>query len=116
MIQNLTAGPASTESVGRVGSLDLAYARRGPETILTRVSCRSPWHWFPPISLDEGSAYTLLVNPSGGLVGGDRLSLRAGLGPDAHVLFSTPSANRVYRTLSEPAIQSIELIVGPGAI
>ena len=38
-----------------------------------RTSCQTPWHMLPPIYLDEsGSAYTLLVNPSGGLVGGDQ--------------------------------------------
>jgi urease accessory protein len=57
-----------------------------------------------------------LLNPSGGLVGGDRLSVRAMLGPDTHVLFSTPSANRVYRSLAETAVQTIELTVGSGAI
>ncbi|MBI4400290.1 MAG: urease accessory protein UreD [Nitrospirae bacterium] len=104
-------------SVGRVGELELAYHRRGRHTVLLRSRSRSPWHLFPPITLDEtGCAYTLLLNPSGGLVGGDRLSLRATLGKDAHVLFSTPSANRVYRSASETAEQSVDLAVGPGAI
>jgi urease accessory protein len=57
-----------------------------------------------------------LVNPSGGLVGGDRLSVRATLGPDAHVLISTPSANRVYRSLGDTAVQTIKLTIGSGAI
>ena len=65
---------------------------------------------------DGGCAYTLLLNPSGGLVGGDRLSVRATLGPETHVLFSTPSANRVYRSVSEPSIHSVDLTVGTGAI
>jgi len=105
------------ESIGRVGELVLDYSRHGRETVLSEFQSRSPWHLFPPITLDDtGCAYTLLLNPSGGLVGGDQLSLRARLGPQAHVLFSTPSANRVYRSVSEPSIQSVDLIVGPGAI
>jgi urease accessory protein len=69
------------------------------------------------MALDEtGAAYTLLVNPSGGLVAGDHLSLRASLGPRSHVIFSTPSANRVYRSLAEPSRQEIQLTVGAGAI
>lgn len=105
------------DSVGRVGELVLDYTRQERTTVLSEFQSRSPWHLFPPITLDDtGCAYTLLLNPSGGLVGGDQLSLRARLGPRAHVLFSTPSANRVYRSASEPSIQSVDLIVGPDAI
>ena len=103
--------------IGRTGELVLDYIRQGSKTILRHSTSRSPWHFFPPIALDDtGAAYTLLVNPSGGLVGGDHLSLRATLGPESHVLFSTPSANRVYRSIAEPARQEIQLIVGAGAI
>lgn len=103
--------------VGRVGELALAYVRQGDRTVLTHSRCCSPWHFSPPIQLDDSAClYTPLVNPSGGLVGGDRLSVRAVLGPDAHALFSTPSANRVYRSLGETAMQAVELNVGPGAI
>src|SRR6059036_768584 len=105
------------ESIGRVGELVLDYSRHERTTVLSGFQSRSPWHLFPPIALDDtGCAYTLLLNPSGGLVGGDQLSLRARLGPQAHVLFSTPSANRIYRSASEPSIQSVDLIVGPDAI
>lgn len=103
--------------VGRVGELVLDYSRQGRNTVLSGFQSRSPWHLLPPIALDDtGCAYTLLLNPSGGLVGGDHLSLRARLGPRAHVLFSTPSANRIYRSVSDPSIQSVDLIVGLGAI
>jgi urease accessory protein len=65
---------------------------------------------------DSGCAYTWLVNPSGGLVGGDHVSVEARLGAGAHVVMTTPSATRVYRSLSAPAIQRISLEVGSGAI
>lgn len=103
--------------IGRTGELALEYARHGPQTILRYSSSRSPWHFFPPIPLDEtGAAYTLLINPSGGLLGGDHLTLRATLEPETHVLFSTPSANRVYRSIAEPSRQEVHLTVGAGAI
>lgn len=110
------SGSQAVESVGRVGELTMTFARRGRETVLTDSYSRSPWHCVPPITLPDGAAHTFLVNPSGGLVGGDRLSFRGVLEPGAQVLFSTPSANRVYRTLSEPAVQSVELTVSSGAI
>jgi urease accessory protein len=84
--------------------------------VLTRSSCSSPWHHFPPSYLDDsGCAYTWLVNPSGGLVGGDHVSVKARLHAGTHVLMTSPSANRVYRSLSEPVLQEIRLSVGPEA-
>jgi urease accessory protein len=103
-------------SVGRVGHLRLQYGRQDRRTILTASHCNSPWHLLPTIDLDDtGAAYTLLLNPSGGLVGGDRLHLQARLDPDTHVVFSTPSANRIYRSASAKAVQTVELHVGGGA-
>ena len=85
--------------------------------MFARTHCQSPWHLFPPIYLDDsGAAYTLLLNPSGGLVGGDRLSIDMTVGPEAHVLISTPSANRVYRSVSETSVQNIDIRLDPGAI
>jgi urease accessory protein len=107
----------TTADVGRVGEMVLEYVRQGDRTVLTHSRCCSPWHFSPPIQLDDSACvYTPLVNPSGGLVGGDRLSVRATVGPDAHVLFSTPSANRVYRSLGETAGQTVELAARPGAV
>ena len=104
------------DSVGRRGMLSYEFERDGPRTILTRSSCTSPWHHFPPSYLDDsGCAYTWLVNPSGGLVGGDHVSVEARLHAGTHVLMTSPSANRVYRSLSEPVLQEIRLSVGPDA-
>jgi urease accessory protein len=112
-----TSNFSELASVGRVGELVLDYARQGDRTVLTHSRCCSPWHFSPPIQLDDSAcAYTPLLNPSGGLVGGDQLSVRAALGPGAQVLFSTPSANRVYRSLGETASQAVELNVGSGAV
>lgn len=108
---------ADTAEVGRVGSLALRYEKRNGATVLTRSRCTTPWHQSPPIQLDDtGSVYQPLLNPSGGLVGGDRLSIDAQLGPDTHVIVSTPSANRVYRSLADQAEQLVNLTVGEGAI
>ncbi|MFM8540365.1 MAG: urease accessory protein UreD [Nitrospira sp.] len=108
---------ADTSEVGRVGALTLDYARQGNRTVLTRSRCSTPWHFSPPIELDDSAClYTPLLNPSGGVVGGDRLSVMVSLGPRAHVLISTPSATRVYRSLAATSVQSVELSVGPDAI
>jgi urease accessory protein len=104
------------DGVGRRGALSYEFERVGSRTELTRSSCTSPWHHFPPSYLDDcGCAFTWLVNQSGGLVGGDHLSVQAQLHAEAHVFMTSPSANRVYRSLSEPAVQEIRLSVGADA-
>ena len=104
------------DTVGRRGALSYEFKREGSRTVLTRSSCSSPWHYFHPSHLDDsGCAYTWLVNPSGGLVGGDHVSVEAKLHAGTHVLMTSPSANRVYRSLSEPVLQEIRVSVGPDA-
>ncbi|MBI3807772.1 MAG: urease accessory protein UreD [Nitrospirae bacterium] len=104
------------DTVGRRGALSYEFERAGPRTVLMRSSCTSPWHHVPPSYLDDsGCAYTWLVNPSGGLVGGDHVSVGAQLHAGTHVLVTSPSANRVYRSLSEPVLQEIRLSVGAEA-
>ncbi|MCC2639954.1 MAG: putative Urease accessory protein UreD [Nitrospira sp.] len=108
---------STLSEVGRVGRLDLLYRRRGIQTILARSRCSSPWHLFPPMYLDDsGCAFTSLVNPSGGFVAGDHLSIHASLEQDAHIVISTPSANRVYRSLSGNSRQTVKLSADSGAI
>jgi len=110
-------GRVSPSSVGRAGTLTLEYLRQGQRTVFGQTNCQTPWHLLPPIYLDEtGTAYTLLLNPSGGLVGGDHLSIDMSLAAQAHVLISSPSANRVYRSLGEVSVQEIHIRLGPGAI
>ncbi len=116
MNQTNQTNQSAFDTVGRRGALVYEFEREGARTVLTRSSCTSPWHHFPPSYLDEsGCAYTWLVNPSGGLVGGDHVSVEAQLHAGTHVLMTSPSANRVYRSLSEPAVQEVRLSVGPDA-
>ena len=110
-------GGVDTAAIGRVGTVALEYVRRGGCTVFGRTNAQTPWHILPPIYLDEsGSAYTLLVNPSGGLVGGDHLSIDVSVGPKAHVLISTPSANRVYRSPTREAVQDVSIKVAQDGI
>ena len=98
------------------GELFLECTKRNGKTVFTRSRCSYPWYVFQPLYLDHtGCAVTFLTNPSGGLAGGDTCSLLATLEKNSHVLFTTPSATKVYRTLQEPAVQSIELNVGANA-
>ncbi|HET9962348.1 MAG TPA: urease accessory protein UreD [Nitrospiraceae bacterium] len=105
------------ETVGRRGVLHLEFERDGSRTVLARSSCTSPWHSFPPSYLDDsGCAYTWLVNPSGGLVGGDEVAVEARLDAGTHVVMTSPSATRVYRSPSASAVQLVTLEVGADAM
>lgn len=107
---------ASTAAIGRAGTLTLHYVREGTRTVFGKTNSQTPWHLFPPIYLDDsGAAYTLLLNPSGGLVAGDHLTIDMRLEEAAHVLISTPSANRVYRSLRDESVQEIRIRLASGS-
>jgi urease accessory protein len=62
-----------------------------------------------------GSLTLFLLNPTGGVLGGDRLETRVDLGAGSQVCLSTPSATRVYRSAGPPSRQSVTVRVGDGA-
>jgi len=105
------------ERVGRDGALRLAFERRNGRTVLTERRFTLPLQALETIPLgDTGSVYLALLNPTGGLVGGDRLKTEITLGPDTHVCLTTPSATKVYRTVGPPATQETAIRIGEGAI
>jgi urease accessory protein len=75
-----------------------------------------PLQTLAPVALDDPAAVVSILNPTGGLVGGDRLSIEVEATADAHAVLTTPSATRVYRTASEDAVQSVKISIGPRAI
>ena len=107
----------SIERIGRDGFLRLEYERVGGRTVLRRSSFRNPLQSMGTMRLDDGEGLcTVMLNPSGGLVAGDRLSVQSWIGADCRVLLTTPSATRVYRSLGAPAVQTTDIEVGPDAV
>jgi len=101
---------------GRDGSLDVAFERRGSRTVLTRRRFTLPLQALEPVDLEGTGATTLfLLNPTGGVLGGDVLDTRVELGAGAWVCLSTPSATRVYRSRGVPSLQRVSVRVGAGA-
>lgn len=62
-----------------------------------------------------GAATLFLLNPTGGVLGGDRLETRVELGAGSHVCLSTPSATRVHRSAGLPAVQRMIVRIEEGA-
>jgi urease accessory protein len=68
-----------------------------------------------PFYAPDGSACLMLLNPSGGMVGGDRLRASVDIGANAAATLITASASKVYRTTGPAARQEFALTLGPGA-
>ena len=102
--------------MGRDGSLRLGFERRGPTTVLTERRFTLPLQALEPMDLDgTGVATLMLLNPTGGLLGGDRLDTVVTVGAGGRVCLTTPAATRVYRTAAAPAMQRLRATVGAGA-
>ena len=107
--------PLAPARVGRDGALRLRFERRGSATIVTGCRYTLPLQALAPVALDDPAAVVSILNPTGGLVGGDRLSIDVEVTTGAHAVLTTPSATRVYRTDGDDAMQSVKIAIGPRA-
>jgi urease accessory protein len=105
----------SPERVGRDGFLRLRFARSNERTILARSRFSLPLQILAPLALADGSSYLMLLNPTGGVLGGDHLVTEIVLEAGTHVCLTTPSATRIYRTAEKPAILETAIQLGEGA-
>ena len=102
--------------VGRDGALWLRFERRGTATVVAGCRYTLPLQVLAPLALDDPAAIVSILNPTGGLVGGDRLSIDVSLAAGTHAVLTTPSATRVYRTDADEAVQTVKLRLGPRAV
>jgi len=93
----------------------LQFARRGRDTILSRSRFTLPLQALTPLPLEDGTAYLMLLNPTGGVLGGDRLFTEIVQENETHVCLTTPSATRIYRTVEKPAVLETVMHIGEGA-
>jgi urease accessory protein len=96
-------GPAAR--VGRDGALSL------------RAGCRFtlPLQVLAPLALDDDALIVSMLNPTGSVLGGDRLRIDVHAGPGARILLTTPSATKVCRSEGPMATQDVDLVVEAGA-
>jgi urease accessory protein len=102
--------------VGRDGLLCLRFERRGAGTVLTGCRSTLPLQVLAPVALTDAAVVVSMLNPTGGVLGGDRLTIDVEVGRDAQACLTTPSATRVYRAAGAPAVQHVRLALAPGAI
>jgi urease accessory protein len=106
---------SSLERTGRDGFLSLRFKRDADRTVVARLRYTLPLQAQTAVAMPDGSAYLLLLNPTGGVLGGDRLLSKIALDAATHACLSTPSATRVYRALSAASVQETWIDVGAGA-
>jgi urease accessory protein len=109
------APAASLARVGRDGLLRLRFERRGPGTVVASSRSTVPLQILAPVDLPDPAAIVSVLNPTGGLVGGDRLTIGVDLATGAHGCVTTPSATKVYRTTADAAEQHVRLRLGADA-
>jgi urease accessory protein len=107
----------SRDRVGRDGVLVLGFDRVGPRTVLTERRFRLPLQVLEPMDLDGSGCLTvMMLNPTGGVLGGDRLETTVRLGAGTHVCLTTPAATRVYRSAGPPSIVITTARIEDGAV
>jgi urease accessory protein len=101
--------------VGRDGFASLGFELRGSRTVLTERRYALPLQVLEPMELEAGVAALMLLNPTGGVVGGDRLHTEVRLGAGSHACLTTPSATRIYRSAGPPAELTFRATLAAGA-
>lgn len=109
-------GLMSLHGIGREGELRLTFARQDGRTILSENYSRPPLQVMRAIEDEAGCLCTYLVSPTGGVVQGDRYTIQIVVGANAHALFTTQSASKVYRMPDGSATQCIQIDVREGAV
>lgn len=64
----------------------------------------------------DGSCQVYLLHPPGGVVGGDQLGLRVGLGAGTRALITTPAAAKLYASSGRTALLTQACDVADGAL
>jgi urease accessory protein len=87
-------------------------------TVLSASVQEPPLRVVRAFALDDGSALAHLHNVSGGLLGGDHLSLAVNVGAGASVQLTTTGGTRIYRPRKNapPTTQTNDIRVGENAL
>lgn len=74
-----------------------------------------PLQVMAPMELADGSAYVVILNNGGGLVGGDSMRVEIVLEPGSRAAVTTASAGKVYRSAGPFASHETTVRLGTGA-
>jgi urease accessory protein len=98
------------------GQSRVAFARRDGQTRLTDLYQRDPCRILFPDPEPGEPPQAVLVTTSGGVTGGDSLTMAIEVGPGAEAVAATQAAEKIYRAAgSDPCTMDIAVTVGKGA-
>ncbi len=110
-----STGPDATQRSN--ADLRLVFKRERGKTVLSESFSRMPFRVFPPFYSGNGRcAYTYIVNPTPGYLGGDRSQIDILLEPHSHAFITSPSATKILNTGHDRAEQTTHISVADGAI
>lgn len=99
----------------RTGLLHLTFEQQRGRTVLTRDLQKAPLMIIRPFELPCGTLMVFVVNPTGGVLGGDHSEIVAEVGAGARALILTQSATRLQPSPSgATATQDIWFTVAAG--
>jgi urease accessory protein len=97
--------------------LQLVLRRVGARTVVQDCYYHVPLQVLRPVYLDAtATAYVYLLNPGGGVLGGDTYTIVVTLEAGAHACLTTPSATRLYAAPGAATQQRVELTLHRGAV
>jgi urease accessory protein len=96
--------------------LELSFAAREGRTILSEKSHCGPLQIQKALYPESPRVcHVALLHPPGGIAGGDSLEVGVRLGPQAHVVMTTPGATKWYRCPRDAARQRLRFSLAAGA-
>ena len=99
------------------GMIYLVLQQTGSRTTIQDYHAHSPLQVLRSVYLDDtGTAYIYLLNPGGGILGGDRYQITVLLQAGARAYVTTPSATKLYAAQNAAAQQWIDLTLQAGAV
>jgi urease accessory protein len=94
------------------GEAEVTFSGGSGGTRLTHLYQRAPLRALFPVAAERGLANAVLINTTGGLVGGDRLEVRVGAEAGAAALVTTQAAEKVYRSRGADCQMTVDLTAG----
>jgi len=105
-------------SPGKTGIAHLGFTRSGEKTYLSDIFNQMPARVVRPLYYDPnrpGLPYVIFVNPTGGIVQGDRYEYRFGLEEGAEAFITDSMATKVYKMDLNYASRSVDVNLAPGS-